>query len=312
MQVAIVGVGNIGAGIARRAVSTGHMVTAFDVSPQALDAAAAFGAVAADSARAAAEAASVVLTCLPGPAQVEEAVTADDGVLPGLRAGAVLIDCSTVDPALSRRLSARVESAGAEMLDAPVSRGRVDHNTEDGGLTFMVGGRPEVFERCRPLLADLGRVVVHVGPAGSGSTAKLVTQYIGWITFVATAEALTIAAKAGLDIDAVCRVIPESAAASRTFPAFVDSVLPRRFGPNAGGRAPLSIVAKDVKLACQLARELGVPAQLGLVAEDAFRRAEAAGLGPQAYAAVATVIEAAAGVTLATAGETAGTEPAGS
>jgi 3-hydroxyisobutyrate dehydrogenase-like beta-hydroxyacid dehydrogenase len=173
------------------------------------------------------------------------------------------------------------------MLDAPVS-GRPP------GMTIMVGGEAAAFAAYRPLLACMGRNIFHVGEVGAGCIAKLVTQYLGYVSLVTALEGCLIAAKAGVDLGVLAEIVPVSAGASRTFDNIPRSVLSGTF--TAGGT--LDIVAKDVHLACELAREVGAPAHTGVIADDAYRRAQAAGWGQHGFPVVARILEAMAGVEL--------------
>ena len=173
------------------------------------------------------------------------------------------------------------------MLDAPVS-GRPPT------MTVMVGGDRSVFARHRPLLAAMAGNIFYVGKAGAGCTAKLVTQYLGYTNFIAALEGMLIGAKAGIDLGVLAQIVPLSAGASRTFDNIPRSVLPGSF--TAGGT--LDIVAKDLDLACGLAREVGAPAHLGLLAHDVLHRAQAQGWGQEGFPVAARILEAMAGAEL--------------
>jgi 3-hydroxyisobutyrate dehydrogenase-like beta-hydroxyacid dehydrogenase len=136
--------------------------------------------------------------------------------------------------------------------------------------------------------------VFHVGPSGAGATAKLVTQYLGYTNFIASIEGMLIAAKAGIDLQKLARIVPVSAGQSRTFDNIPRGVLPGTFA--AGGT--LDIVAKDIELACQLARDVGAPAALGALAADFYKRAQAQGWGQEGFPVVVRVLEAMTGVEL--------------
>jgi 3-hydroxyisobutyrate dehydrogenase-like beta-hydroxyacid dehydrogenase len=182
------------------------------------------------------------------------------------------------------------------MLDAPVS-GRPPT------MTVMVGGDEAVFARYRPLLAAMAGNIFYVGGPGAGCTAKLVTQYLGYTNFIAALEGMLIGAKAGIDLGVLAQIVPVSAGASRTFDNIPRSVLPGSF--TAGGT--LDIVAKDLQLACDLAREVGAPGHLGLLAHDVLSRAQAQGWGQQGFPIAARILEAMAGAELrAPAAEVAG------
>jgi 3-hydroxyisobutyrate dehydrogenase-like beta-hydroxyacid dehydrogenase len=166
-------------------------------------------------------------------------------------------------------------------------------------MTVMVGGREADFGHCKPLFEAIAANVFYVGPSGAGATAKLVTQYLGYTAFIASIEGMLIAAKAGIDLDTLARIVPVSAGQSRTFDNAARNILNGSFA--AGGT--LDIVAKDVALACQLARDVGAPASLGALASDLYARAQAQGWGQEGFPVVARVLEAMAGVELRSGGE---------
>ncbi len=161
-------------------------------------------------------------------------------------------------------------------------------------MTVMVGGDPAAFARCRPLFEAIARNIFYVGAAGAGCIAKLVTQYLGYTNFVAALEGMLIGAKAGVDPGVLAQIVPFSAGASRTFDNIPRSVLTGAF--TAGGT--LDIVAKDLHLAGELAREVGAPANLGLLAHDILHRAQAQGWGQEGFPIAARVLEAMAGCEL--------------
>src|ERR1700758_2277663 len=161
-------------------------------------------------------------------------------------------------------------------------------------MTVMAGGDPAVFAKYRPLLAAMAGNIFHVGGPGAGCIAKLVTQYLGYTNFVAALEGMLIGAKAGIDLGILAQIVPLSAGASRTFDNIPRSVLPGSF--TAGGT--LDIVAKDLQLACDLAREVAAPAHLGLLAHDVLSRAQAQGWGQQGFPVAARILEVMAGCEL--------------
>ncbi|MGH7115562.1 MAG: NAD(P)-dependent oxidoreductase, partial [Stellaceae bacterium] len=249
---------------------------------------AARGAAAVGSPRAVAENSEVVFTSLPGPDQMEPAVLDPaTGILAGLRAGGLYIDLTTNAPRVARRVAEACRGKGIDMLDAPVSG-------QPPGMTVMVGGAEPVFARCRPLFEAIARNIFYVGEAGAGCIAKLVTQYLGYTNFVAALEGLLIGAKAGVDPGVLAQIVPFSAGASRTFDNIPRSVLTGAF--TAGGT--LDIVAKDLHLAGNLAREVGAPASLGLLAHDVLHRAQTQGWGQDGFPIAARILEAMAGCEL--------------
>jgi 3-hydroxyisobutyrate dehydrogenase-like beta-hydroxyacid dehydrogenase len=265
-------------------------VTVHDLRREATTNLCELGARWADNPRAVAEASEAVFTSLPGPAEVEKGLLdPSTGILAGLRPGGAYIDMTTNAPPLVRRLAEVCQARGVEMLDAPVS-GRPP------GMTIMVGGNAATFATYRPLLECMGRQVFYVGETGAGCIAKLVTQYLGYTNFIAALEGLLIGARAGIDLGVLAQIVPVSAGASRTFDNIPRAVFSGEFV--AGGT--LDIVAKDIHLACELARQVGAPAHLGLLADDMLQRAQAQGWGQQGFPIVARILEAMAGVELRT------------
>jgi 3-hydroxyisobutyrate dehydrogenase len=293
MRIGFVGTGTMGAPIAACLIAAGHRVTVHDTRPEAMGALIGAGAAVADSPAEAAYAAEMVFTSLPGPREVE-AVALDhtQGVLAGLRRGGAYIDLTTNAPATVRLVAEAARKREVAFLDAPVS-GRPPN------MTVMVGGREADFAHCKPLFEAIAANVFYVGPSGAGATAKLVTQYLGYTNFIAAIEGMLIAAKAGIDLDTLAQIVPVSAGQSRTFDNIPRGVFPGSFA--AGGT--LDIVAKDVALACQLARDVGAPAALGALASDLYQRAQAQGWGQEGFPVVARVLEAMAGVELRSGGE---------
>ena len=275
MQLGFVGTGTMGAPMAGCLIEAGHHLTVYDLRPEAAAALCARGARPADSPSEVARQSEVVFTSLPGPREVEfAALEPSTGILAGFHAG-----CAYIDEACRTR--------GIDMLDAPVS-GRPPT------MTVMVGGDEPVFARYRSLFAAMAGNVFYAGGAGAGCIAKLVTQYLGYTNFVAALEGMLIGAKAGIDLSTLAKIVPLSAGASRTFDNIPRSVLTGSF--SAGGT--LDIVAKDLDLACELARAVGAPAHLGLLAHDVLARAQAEGWGQHGFPVAARVLEAMAGTEL--------------
>jgi 3-hydroxyisobutyrate dehydrogenase-like beta-hydroxyacid dehydrogenase len=269
-------------------IDAGHQLTVYDVRPDATASLCARGARSAENPATVARESEVVFTSLPGPAEVElAAFDPGSGILAGLQQGGAYIDMTTNAPAVARRVADVCRARGVDMLDAPVS-GRPPT------MTVMVGGDEAIFARNRPLLAAMAGNIFYVGGPGAGCTAKLITQYLGYTNFVAALEGMLIGAKAGIDLGVLAQIVPMSAGASRTFDNIPRSVLPGSFA--AGGT--LDIVAKDLDLACGLAREVGAPAHLGLLAHDVLSRAQAQGWGQEGFPVAARILEGMAGAEL--------------
>jgi 3-hydroxyisobutyrate dehydrogenase-like beta-hydroxyacid dehydrogenase len=289
MRIGFIGTGTMGTPIAGCLIAAGHRLTVYDIRPQAMGPLVGHGATAADNPAEVAFGTEVVFTSLPGPSEVEAtALDPDRGIFAGLRPGGTYIDLTTNAPATIRLVAEAARKRSVAFLDAPVS-GRPPN------MTVMVGGREADFGHCKTLFETIAKNIFYVGPSGAGCVAKLVTQYLGYTNFIAAIEGLLIAAKAGIDLGVLARIVPVSAGQSRTFDTSASSVLSRAFASSGS----LDIIVKDMALAVDVAREVGTPAALGALAYDAYKRAQAQGYGGEGYPSVAKILEGMAGVELA-------------
>ena len=269
MRIGFVGLGRMGSPMARNLLNAGHTLTVHDLDPAATAPHRELGAVWADSPRLVAAASDVVLTSLPGPAEVEAVAVGGDGLVHGLAAGAVLVDVSTGSPSAVRRIAAAIEAAGAHMLDAPVSGGPV--GAEAGTLAVMVGGDEAVYERVKPVLDVIGGAVSYVGPIGSGTVAKLVHNAISMATRIAVQEGMALATKAGVRPAVMLDVLRNAAFGKQLLlthhiPELVFA------GDFDHARFTLGLSHKDVTLALELAEEMGAPMAMAALAEQEIRR----------------------------------------
>lgn len=239
----------------------------------------------------AARASDVVITCLPTSHEVEALLDGDDGLLAGLRRGATLVDCTSGDPATSRRIAARLRQRGVAFVDAPVSGGK--RGAEEGTLTVMCGGDVAVVERVRPVLSAFGKHIVHCGDVGAGDMVKAVNQALLAIHIWATGEGLATLAKSGVDTHVALEVINASSGRSNTsMNLFPERVLSRAFPRTFR----LALLDKDLRIAADIARDVGVPSPLTQLASELFRAARAE-LGDEAdHVEAVRVIERRAGV----------------
>ena len=285
MQLGYIGTGIMGNPMAKALIDAGHAVTVYDVRRESATNLCEMGANWADNPRELAAASEVVFTSLPGPVEAEQVLTnPETGILAGLKRGGVWIDTTTNAPTVIHRLAGICQEHGIDMLDSPVS-GRIPN------MTMMAGGSPAVFEKYRPVLETMAKDVIYVGETGSGCTAKLVTQYLGYSNFIAGIEGMLIGAKAGLDMDILAKLIPISASASGVMERSMGVVLDGSFASNG----TLDIVAKDLHLACQLARDVQAPSRIGDIVDDVLQRAQAQGWGQDGYPVVARILEQMAG-----------------
>jgi 2-hydroxy-3-oxopropionate reductase len=241
----------------------------------------------AGSAAEAASGADLVITNVPDSPDVERAVMGPGGVLETLRPGSVVMDHSTISPAVSRRVAAAVEAQGSRFLDAPVTGGEV--GAANGTLTIMVGGPAEAFERVRPVLAAEGKTIVHVSPEnGAGQVVKLINNTLIATTLAAHAEALAFARKAGVDLDKTWQVLSSGLARS----ASGEAKWPRMVGGNFTPSFFLRFHEKDLSLALDASREADCALPLAALTAQLFRMGVAMGMGDLDNAAIAKVVAA--------------------
>jgi 3-hydroxyisobutyrate dehydrogenase len=274
-------------------VKKGHSVSAYDVAEPALAAAARLGAAPVASAAAAARDSELVITMLPSSSHAESVYLGTGGVLEGVAAGRLCIDMSTIDPSVSRRIAEAVLRRGARFLDAPVSGG-VPRAVE-GTLAIMVGGDARDFEEARPVLAAMGATIIHVGPVGSGEVAKLCNNLIAGVAAVAVSEAFRIAEGFGVDPKVLTDVISKSS--GNTWVMEHMHPVPGLVGkaPSSRDYAPgftTDLMAKDLGLAVNAARELRVPVVVAPAAQQALRLASSHGLGRKDFSTVYMVLRA--------------------
>jgi 3-hydroxyisobutyrate dehydrogenase len=262
MKVGFIGLGNMGGGMAANLVKAGHSVTAFDLDKAALDRARAAGCEAFDDARHAVANVDAVVSMLPNGAIVRDVY--DNVVIGRAPASAILIDCSTIDVASAKAIAAEAGDAGYAMVDAPVSGGIAAAN--GGTLTFMVGGSDAAFARAEPVLAAMGKAVIHAGDAGAGQAAKICNNMILGSTMVATAEAFALAAKLGLDAQRFYDIASVSSGQSWSMTSYcpVPGVGPRTPADNdyRGGFAT-ALMLKDLRLAMAAAHDVGARVPMG-------------------------------------------------
>ena len=286
MRVGIIGLGIMGAPMARNLLRAGHPLTVHTRTRARAAGLLADGAAWADSPAALAAAVDAVVTMLPDTPAVEAVMAGPDGVLAGARAELLAIDMSTIDPAAARALAERAAAAGVALLDAPVSGG--EQGAIAGTLSIMVGGDAAAFDRAAPLFAALGKRVTYMGGPGQGQMTKLVNQVVGAGTLAAVAEGVLLAAGAGLDPAAVVEAVGGGAAASWMLAEHAPRMQRRDFAPGFMVR----LQQKDLRLALASAERLGVPLPLTAVVQLLFTAVEARGGGELGTQAILTALEA--------------------
>ena len=284
MNIAFLGLGAIGRPMARHLAAPPQTLTVWNrTHPKALAFAAETGAQAAETPADAARGAAVVITCLPSSREVEAVLDGDGvradpsaGLLARMSPGTVLVDCTSGDPAASRRIAARLAERGVGFVDAPVSGGA--NGAERGTLTVMCGGDAALVERVRPVLARFGEKIVHCGGVGSGHAVKAVNNALLAVHVWSTGEGLAALAKSGVDPAAALDVINSSS--GRSFSS--TTLIPERVLTRAFPRTfRLALLAKDAGIAADIARAERVPSPLLQLTAELFRAAHGS-LGEEA------------------------------
>src|SRR6201991_1405890 len=283
--VGFIGLGVMGAPMARNLLAAGYEVVAWNRGAGPLEELAAAGARAADGPAAVAREADVVISIVKDDAAVREVLGGPEGAIAAARPGALVIDMSTVSPAAARELAAEAAARGVAFLDAPVSGG--DVGARDGTLSIMVGGEADAVERARPVFEVLGSRVTHVGAAGAGQVAKACNQVLVAVIFGGLAEALVLGSKLGVDPAAVLDAVGGGMAANRIMEVRRDNFLDHDFAPGF----KIDLHHKDLEIALGASGEVDAPLPLTAEVQQMFRQLRAAGFGEEDDSALLRVAE---------------------
>jgi 2-hydroxy-3-oxopropionate reductase len=289
VKVAFIGLGVMGAPMARNLLKAGHEVTGFDVVNKGLDALVEAGGNRAGTIKAALEGAEVAITMLPDSPQVEEVAFAEEGLLASAKAGLLYIDNSSIAPPVARRVSAAARARGLRPLDAPVSGGEA--GAIEGSLSIMVGGKAEDFEAARALLEAMGSTVAHVGGDGAGQTVKVANQLVVAGVIEAVAEATVLLQASDVDVPAALDVLAGGLAGNRILDRKRASMLAGDFTP--GFRVDLH--HKDLGNLLATAREVGVSLPLGGLVAELMAALRARGGGSLDHSALLLLVQAMSG-----------------
>lgn len=292
-NVAVIGLGSMGLGMARTLLAKGWQVSGCDLSAEARDRLRAHGGEAHDSPGAAAAGRSLVVSVVVNAAQTRDVLFGHDGVAASMAAGGLFVSCATMSPDDARSIADRVEALGLHYLDAPISGGAAKAAT--GDLTVMASGSAQAFEAAAGLLDAVSARVFRLGDApGAGSAVKMINQLLAGVHIAAAGEAMVMAARLGLDLPAVYEVITASAGNSWMFENRVPHVLDGDYRPLSS----VEIFVKDLGIIGDMARDLRYPAPIAAAALQMYLAAAGAGLGKQDDSAVAKVYASLSGVTL--------------
>ncbi len=290
MRVGFIGLGIMGSRMAANLRRAGHDLVVFNRTRATADAWAQEhgAAVAATPAEAAAEAEVVITMVVDGP-QVEAVLLGEDGVVHGARAGLLCVDMSTISPTQTRRIGAALAERGIHFMDAPVTGS--SPKAEDGTLTVMAGGEAEDFERARPLFEAMGALIVHVGPLGNGEMVKLINNAVAAVNAATVGEALLVAQRTGVDLDALEQVMGAGSGGS--------AMLELKAGPmrrhDYTTLFKLEHMLKDVRLCLEEGQAAGAPFTFAAQVREILTAASGRGLGDADFAALIEVLEGTAG-----------------
>ena len=295
-KIGFVGLGIMGQPMALNLLKTGHSLTVFNRTREKAAALEKAGARVAASPAEAVREADFVFSIVSDTAAMEEVALGNNGVLEGIRSGAIFIDSSTINPAVSRKLACHTAGKGASFLDAPVTGSK--HGAEKGELTFMIGGEREVFDHALPVLTSLGKKHIYCGVNGAGLSAKLAQNAIQSTMVEIFCEGFVLAAKAGVKPETMFEIVQSSMARA----ALTDFKAPFIFKGDFTPYFPLKWMHTDLTLAMEAAYAQGVPMPTTAAVKEVYGSARAQGKGDLDYAAVVTFLEGLAGVQVRTSG----------
>jgi 2-hydroxy-3-oxopropionate reductase len=285
--VGFIGLGIMGKPMAENLIEAGYDLVAYNRTREKaedMD-----GATVAETPKEVAEQSDIIITMLPDSPQVEEVLSGEDGVLEGIKEGALVVDMSTISPVVTEELARKVEEKGASMLDAPVSGG--DVGAIDGTLSIMVGGTEEDFGRALPLFEVMGNTVTHVGGVGTGQVVKAANQIVVALTIEAVSEALVLGSKGGVPPEKILDVLGGGLAGNKVMELKREKMLEHSFDP--GFRVELH--HKDLGIALAAGREYGVSLPVTAVVDQMLETLKMLGRGDQDHSALLTLIEESSG-----------------
>jgi 3-hydroxyisobutyrate dehydrogenase len=290
MKLGFIGLGNMGNPMALNLLKAGHSLQVCDLRREAAANLEEAGATWTNSAQEAATGVEFVFLSLPMPTDVERVVSADTGVLAGMKAGGTIVDMSTNSPTVVRTLAEKAKTKGVAFLDAPVSGGV--RGARNATLAIMVGGEKAVYDTCEPLLKTMGANVFYAGQIGAGNVVKLVNNMLAFINMMSAAEAIVLGTKAGVDPNVLWQAVKASSGGSFTWEAGTRAILRNRLAPTF----TVDLASKDIGLATNLAKELGVPLAMGHTAEELIKHYQATGYAKEDILATVKELEKQVGI----------------
>jgi len=288
--IGFIGLGIMGWPMARNLLKAGYPLIVHSRTQRPVDELVKAGAKAAASPKAVADQVEILITMLPNSPDVELVVLGRNGILEADTRRLIFVDMSTISPIVSQKIAKALEPKGIRMLDAPVSGG--EKGAIDAALSIMVGGDKAVFDQVLPVFRAMGKTITHLGPLGAGGFTKLANQIIVAGNLTALAEALTLAAKAGLDIELTLKALGGGLAGSRCLEQKTPNYLAHSFNPGF----KIDLHYKDLGLIMEAGRALGVPLPTTAVIQELFNALRQKGRGGLDHSGIVTLLEDLAGV----------------
>jgi 3-hydroxyisobutyrate dehydrogenase len=284
-HIGFIGLGIMGAPMARNLIKAGFELTVFNRTSFKADKLAQEGANNATSIRELAQNCTLIITMVSDTPDVEEVILGQKGIITGIQAGSVVIDMSTISPEATRRIASFLENKGVDMLDAPVSGG--EQGAIAGALSIMVGGAPPVFDRCRPVLEALGKNIIHVGINGMGQTVKLMNQILVVGNLNAVVEALAFAHAQGINPQKAIEAVKNGAAGSWQLSNLGPKIINRDFQPGF----MIDLIQKDLNLISEAASLINLPLPVTSLIHQMFYSLQASGEGKNGTQALVKALE---------------------
>lgn len=285
VRLGFIGLGTMGTPMARRLLQAGHPVTVWARRAEAMTPLVSAGAARGESPEHVAAASDIVMTMVTDTPAVEEVILGERGVAGGVRTGSVVVDHSTIDPEVARRIAGELRAREVEMLDAPVSGGGAA--ADEGTLAVMVGGSKTALDRVHPVLSCYAKSIVHIGASGAGQVAKACNQICTIVNQLGAAEAMLLAERAGVDPRAVKEVLMAGFGASR----MLDLQAPKMIARDFEGRVESRLHYKDIRIVLDLARAFGIELPASAAAAKVLETLQHRGGARQDSAAIFNVLD---------------------
>jgi 3-hydroxyisobutyrate dehydrogenase len=285
-KIGFIGLGTMGKPMGFNLMKAGYSLTVYDINPKPLKEFQEKGAAVGQSIREVASKSDVVITMVPNSGDVETVVLKEGGVMEGLKSHSIVVDMSTIDPSVSRKIAKVLREKEIHMLDAPVSGGQM--GAEAGTLAIMVGGEEEIFKRCLPIFKAMGENIFYCGPSGNGEIVKIVNNLMSGVFRLVSAEALALGVKAGVPLKVLYDVVNESTGQSRSVQVSAASK------PFKGDYEPgfaSELMHKDLGLALTLGKEERVPLPIGALGQQIYAHLLSSGLGKKDTGVIFKVME---------------------